>query len=65
MIFARSLSRFDGVPMCNKCIELDKKIDNLQHMHAIADDKLALALVAEAIAALQAEKASLHPEEQK
>jgi hypothetical protein len=51
--------------MCNKCIELDKKIDNLQHMHAIADDKLALALVAEAIAALQAEKASLHPEEQK
>jgi hypothetical protein len=51
--------------MCDKCVELDKNIENLQRMHSMADDKLALALVAEAIAALQAEKASLHPEEQK
>jgi hypothetical protein len=51
--------------MCDKCVELDKNIENLQRMHSMADDKLALVLVAEAIAALQAEKASLHPEEQK
>jgi len=51
--------------MCDRCKELDREIENFQRIHAMADDALALALVAEAIAALQAEKASLHPEEQK
>jgi hypothetical protein len=32
-------------------------------MHARVDDQLALALIAEAIADLEAEKASLHPDE--
>ena len=49
--------------MCDKCVELDRQIENFQRLHATTDDRLALALVAEAIAALQAEKASLHPED--
>jgi hypothetical protein len=49
--------------MCNKCTVLDRQIENFQCVHATTDDRLALALVAEAIAAIQAEKASLHPED--
>ena len=49
--------------MCDKCVELDRQIDNFQRLHEVTDDRLALALTAEAIAALQAEKAKLHPED--
>jgi len=49
--------------MCGKCVELDRQIENFQRVHAMTDDRLAFALTAEAIAALQSEKASLHPED--
>ncbi len=49
--------------MCDKCVELDRQIENFQRLHATTDDRLALALIAEAIAAIKAERASLHPED--
>ena len=49
--------------MCDKCVELERQIDNFQRLHATTDDRLASALTAEAIGVLQAEKATLHPED--
>jgi len=50
--------------MCDRCKALDREIKNFRRLHEIADDPLALTLLAEAITDLKAEKASLHPEKQ-
>jgi hypothetical protein len=48
--------------MCDRCRELDRELKNFRQQK-IADDRLALFLIAEVIANLETEKASLHPEE--
>ncbi len=53
-----------GRNMCDRCKALDREIENFRRLHEMADDPIALTLVAEAIADLKAEKASLHPEKQ-
>jgi hypothetical protein len=52
-----------GKSMCERCKAIDIEVRNFKRLHAQADDQLALALIAEAIADLEAEKASLHPGE--
>jgi len=49
--------------MRERCKAIDIEVRNFKRLHAQADDQLALALIAEAIADLEAEKASLHPDE--
>ena len=53
-----------GCHMCDRCEALDREIENFRRLHEIADDPLALTLLAEAIADLKAEKGSLHPGQQ-
>jgi hypothetical protein len=49
---------------CERCQALDRQIENFKRMHRAATDDLALSLLLEAIADLEAEKASLHREEE-
>jgi len=50
--------------MCDKCRDLDREIENYRRLHAMTDDSLARSLIAEAISDLEAEKVSLHPDQQ-
>jgi hypothetical protein len=52
-----------GSDMCDRCRELDRELKNFRRQQKIADDRFALFLIAEVIANLETEKASLHPEE--
>jgi hypothetical protein len=52
-----------GSDMCDRCRELDRELKNFPRQQKIADDPFALVLIAEVIANLESEKASLHPEE--
>lgn len=47
--------------MCDKCVALDREIKSFRRLEKMADDPFALALIAETIADIEAEKASLHP----
>jgi hypothetical protein len=49
--------------MCEKCIPLDKEIENLRREQRTVDDPLALTLIAMAIDKLESEKAALHPQD--
>lgn len=49
--------------MCDKCIEIDMKIERYQRiLHAIGD-QITIDRTKELIAALEAQKAALHPEQ--
>lgn len=48
--------------MCEKCVELAKKIERYKAMQLRVSDRLALAGLAELIAELLAKRAELHPE---
>jgi hypothetical protein len=49
--------------VCERCAEIDRKINDLRRALSTADDTLARSLLAIAIAGLQAEKDALHPKE--
>ncbi|WP_158091569.1 hypothetical protein [Bradyrhizobium canariense] len=48
--------------MCEKCIDLDKKIERYREMASRVNDPIAATGIAELIARLIAKKADLHPE---
>jgi hypothetical protein len=48
--------------MCEKCVELDAKIDRYQQMALMITDQHLLNGIAKAIEEANAEKAALHPE---
>ena len=48
--------------MCDKCAELDKKIERYRKLGVAISDRLALDGIKAAIEDLQAQKAGLHPE---
>jgi 2-phospho-L-lactate transferase/gluconeogenesis factor (CofD/UPF0052 family) len=52
------------VPMCNKCVELDKKIERYRLVSSSVDDKLTIDRIKGLIADLQAQKVTLHPEQE-
>lgn len=49
--------------VCDRCKTIDIEVHTFKRLHGNTDDGLALALIAEAIIDLQAEKAALHPDE--
>lgn len=59
--FSTNLSAFARLPdMCEKCIPLDRAIENFRREQETVDDPVALALIAVAIGKLESEKAALH-----
>lgn len=48
--------------MCDKCIEIDKKIERYRRMVPRITDKITLDGISELVAELLAKKAELHPE---
>ena len=53
-----------GVPMCDKCVELDGKIEHYQRMASLLTDRTTLDGIKELIARMKAQKAELHPEQE-
>ena len=56
-------TRFDGFPMCDKCGELDKKIEHYRQMLLSIGDQTTVERIKVLIEGLQAQKAALHPEQ--
>ena len=48
--------------MCDKCTELDKKIEHYEALLSRITDKMTLDGIGELVAELAAERAALHPE---
>jgi hypothetical protein len=51
--------------MCEKCVRLDRAIEDFRHQQKVVKDRLALTLIAMAIDQLESEKVALHPEKSK
>ena len=51
--------------MCNKCIELDKKIEHDERLASGMADELTLERLRESVREMRAQKATLHPQQQK
>ena len=54
-----------GVPMCDKCVEHDKKIERYRRVSSSINDQLTTDGLKKLIADLEAQKAALHPDEGK
>jgi hypothetical protein len=54
---------FEWVPMCGKCVELDKRIEHYQKMLLAIADQITVERLRALIGDLQAQKAALHPEQ--
>jgi hypothetical protein len=52
----------NGSPMCDKCVEVDKKIEHYRRILLSMGDPLTVDRIKSLIADLQAQKATLHPE---
>jgi hypothetical protein len=50
--------------MCDKCVELDKRIERYRRILLSIGDQVTVDRTKELIADLQAQKASLHPEQE-
>jgi hypothetical protein len=50
--------------MCDKCVELDKKIERYRMMSSSVTDQLTIDRIKGLIADLQAQKATLHPQQE-
>jgi hypothetical protein len=53
------------IPMCDKCDELDKKIEHYRRLVAQMSDPLTTERVGKLIETLEAQKLAFHPEQQK
>jgi hypothetical protein len=51
--------------MCDKCVELDSKIEHYQHMASRITDQAMLDGIKELIERMQAQKLAFHPEQAK
>jgi hypothetical protein len=51
------------VAMCDKCVELDGKIEHFQHLLSTITDQRTLDGIKELIERMKAQKAALHPEQ--
>ena len=52
-------------PMCDKCAELDGRIEHYRRIAASISDQLTISRIKELVAKLETQKAELHPEQQK
>jgi len=53
-----------GIAMCEKCVELDSKIEHYQHLSSRINDQITLDGINELIERMKAEKAVLHPDQE-
>jgi hypothetical protein len=53
-----------GVSMCDKCVDLDGKIEHYQRMLSMITDQRTIDGIKGLIASMKAQKAALHPERQ-
>jgi hypothetical protein len=51
--------------MCDKCIQLDKKIEHYERLVSGVADELTLERLRELVREMRAQKTALHPEQQK
>ena len=51
--------------MCDKCTELDEKIDHYRRISRSITDQLTIDRINEVIAKYEAQKAALHPDQEK
>ena len=58
-----AVSRFERVPMCDKCEKLDKKIEHYETILVSIGDRATVERLTAMIADLQAQKVVLHPEQ--
>ena len=56
-------SLFEQVLMCDKCDELDKKIEHYRRILLSIGDQITVERIDAMIADLQAQKVALHPEQ--
>jgi hypothetical protein len=54
-----------GTDMCEKCAELDKKIERCERAVVSVGDRVTVERLMAMVKDLQAQKAALHPQEQK
>jgi hypothetical protein len=50
--------------MCDRCIQLDKKIEHYERLASGMADELTLERIRELVQELRAQKAALHPDEE-
>ena len=50
--------------MCDKCAELDKRIEHYEKMALLISDQVTVERIEALIADLRAQKAALHPEQE-
>jgi len=58
-----SVSRFERGPMCDKCVELDKKIERCRRLLSWVPDQITTDRMNALIEELQTQKVELHPEQ--
>ena len=58
-----SVSRFERGPMCDKCVELDKKIERCRRLSSSLGDQVTIDRIKALIEELQTQKVELHPEQ--
>lgn len=51
--------------MCDKCIQLDEKIEHYERLASGITDQLTLERLRELVRQMRAQKTALHPEQQK
>ncbi len=58
-----SVRSSNGFPMCDKCDELDKKIEHYSRMLLSIGDQITVERIKALIGELQTQKATIHPEQ--
>jgi hypothetical protein len=53
-----------GTQMCDKCIQLNKKIEHYERLALGMADDLTLERIRESVREMRAQKAALHPEQE-
>jgi hypothetical protein len=53
----------NGFPMCDKCDELDKKIEHYRRIRLSIGDQITVERIEALIGDLQTQKAAFHPEQ--
>jgi hypothetical protein len=64
MIVRPTNQRERRLEMCEKCKELDDKINHYRRIAASINDQLTIDRIGELVARLEAEKAAFHPEQE-
>jgi hypothetical protein len=52
-----------GVPMCEKCVEIDQKIERYRRLQQSILDQYTVDQTKQLVAELEGQKAALHPEQ--